>query len=427
MEINSSRQILKGGVTYYEIALPRSEAVTLIFGLRVGSRYEKNSLAGISHFLEHLFFKGTKRRPTSLAIASELDALGASYNAFTAQEATAYYVSSAAAKFGQILDVLSDMLLNPIFPAAELEKERQVIVEEINMYEDMPQSKVGEIAARLIFGRTPLGRPITGTKETIKALSREQIHNFYQKYYHAGNLVTVVAGNPRGFDWGKAIASALAPLKKLSAPGFEAHRFEPTEPQVEILGRKTDQTHLVLGVRAFNRYDPDYPALLVLNIILGGLMSSRLFEEVREKRGLAYYIRSQIDEYLDTAALIISSGVTSERLELAVKVIIAELGKLADKSITAGELKKAKDNFEGTLALQLETSRDLAWWTADSEFWWKRVRQPQEFLSEVKAVTASDVKRVAGRIFQSLNLSLAVVGPMRHHKNKDRIRKILEV
>jgi len=410
--IKFRKQQLSNGLTIITAPLKDTEAVTVLVLVGVGSRYETQKINGISHFLEHLFFKGTKKRPSTLKLSKELDALGAKYNAFTSEEVTGFFIQAAAQKFGKAWEILSDMIINPLIPEREVERERGVILEEMNMYYDTPAAYIGELAKRSVYGDTPLGRDVVGTREAIKKVSRDSIADYRDKYYTPSNMIVVVAGNTEGGDWTKAVTSVLGSGKKEKAHNYQPAQAKLSAPHAHIHNKKTDQTHLVVNLVTFPVTDPRWETLEVMSNILGGQMSSRLFIKIRERRGLAYYVRSSLNNFFDTGLLSISAGLRTSNVGEALKIIKQELRNLATKEVGKEEITRAKDNIVGHMALGLEGSFNVAEFLADQWFYEKRIRQPEEIIERYQSVTAGDIIKLAQEIVTPKNLSVTMIGPL---------------
>ena len=432
------KTILKNGLRVVTAPMKDTNTVTVIVTAGVGSKYEKKENNGISHFLEHLFFKGTKKRPKTKDISSALDAVGGEYNAFTGKEQTAYFAKVDARHFDLALDVISDIYLNSKIEEKEIEKEKGVILQEINMYEDTPMVQAGDVFEELLYGDQPAGWEIIGTKENIKSLKRPDFLKYLRENYTAPNTVVCVAGNidppnPRGGSTRAGEKKLIKNIEKIFARmpkktnGKKKKVVEKqSAPQIKIKTKKTDQTHLVLGFRARNMFHPDRFALSILANILGGTMSSRLFLSVREKLGLAYYINAGFESYTDSGYLAARAGVDTDRkkIEKALKTILGEIRKIREKKVSAGELQKAKDNFRGKMALSLESSDDIAGFLAGQELMKRKIETPAEILARVEKVSADDIMRVARETFVNEKLNLAMIGPI---EDKRFLEKILRV
>ncbi len=417
-----TRTELKNGLRVIFAPQKDSVAMTVLVLVEAGSKYESKDINGLSHFLEHMCFKGTTKRPTAMAISAELDGLGAEYNAFTSQEWTGYYAKVQHAKCDQAIDLVADMYLNPVFDPAEIEKEKGVIIEEINMYEDLPQRKVHDVFMSLLYGDQPAGWDIAGPKENIRAMNREQFLKYRGAHYVPRATAVIVAG---AFDEKKALAQLESLFGGMPA-GPKSPKIATTEaqskPEVALKFKQSDQSHLVIGCRAFAVTDERRYALDVLSDVLGGGMSSRLFQRVREQMGAAYYVKASSDLYTDHGYFAVSAGVEHNKLEIVVTAILEELAKTAAAPIPAAELRRAKDHLAGGMLLGLETSDSLANYYGAQEVLRLPLQSPDELLKKAEAVTASQVQETAQFMFKNQKLNLALIGPA---KEQERIAKIL--
>jgi len=419
------KKTFSNGTRYIFIPQPQSMATTVLILVSTGSEYESKEINGISHFLEHLCFKGTKKRPDSGLISAELDGLGAEYNAFTGNEITGYYAKAANKNFQKILDVVSDLYLNPIVDKAEMDKERGVIIEEINMYEDLPMRKVWDDLAQLMYGDQPAGRSIAGTKEIIQKLTREDIISYRNMHYVAPKTTVVVAGglsvNPETVvaEYFGSIGEGQKVLKSKTEE-------KQSEPQIFFRDKQTDQTHMVIGVRSFDLFDERRFTLSVLSDILGGSMSSRLFKKIREEMGAAYYIKSSSELFSDYGFLSIASGVDKGRLPEITEAIINELNILKKESVSEEELNKAKEHISGKLVLQLETSDELAEFYGGEEAVSGMIMTPEEILEKIRNVDSEDIKSVANEIFKNDRINLSAIGTFTD-ETKDKIKNIFKL
>jgi len=413
--------ILKNGLRL--LLVPQAGlAATVLVLVEAGSEYETKRVNGISHFLEHLVFKGTTRRPKPGTISTELDALGAEYNAFTSQEYTGYWAKVQRGKLPQVLDLVSDLYLNPIFNPEEIEKERGVVIEEINMYEDTPMRRVQELFAQLIYGDQPAGWDIAGRKEVIRKLTREDFLAYRSKHYVAPATLVVIAGSFRERDIERAARGIFGDLlrsRRVAKPGV---REVQRRPAVLARFKEVDQSHLVVGTRAFSIFDKRRYALQVLSEVLGGGMSSRLFHRVREELGAAYYVRANPELFLDHGYLEVAAGIDLTKVEIVVHAILDELKRLATDLVPPPELQKAKDHMVGNLLLGLETSDQLAGFYGGQEILTRSFIEPETLVGRIGRVRAEDVRAVARALFKDANLNLAVIGP---YKKPDLFRKIL--
>lgn len=421
--INYHKTTLSNGLRIITAPMKQTKAVTVMIGVGAGSRYEEKEQNGLSHFLEHLFFKGTKKRPTTLDITREMDAVGASYNAFTSEEETDFYVRAPSDHLDLSLDILNDILFSSKFDPREIEKEKKVILEEIKMYRDIPQRYVQDLAKELFYGQSALGRPVAGREETIKRLSQKDFFSYRDRLYTPDNLVIAVAGSQEKFDWLKEISKKLGNVGSRKEVDWQAVKEKQRKPASLVYYKKTDQAHLVLGLRSFSRHDERRPILKVINNILGDTMSSWLFTEVREKRALAYYVGSDFSEFHDVGSLCVSAGVDLKRIEEAIKVILEQFRRIK-KGISRKELERAKENLKGRLYLSLEDSFSVAEFLADQELLWEKIKTPEEIVEEVYKVKLSDIIELSQEIFRSEKLNLAIVGP---YKDKRRFDGLLKV
>lgn len=402
------------------------ESVTVLVMVGVGSRYEEKKINGLSHFLEHMAFKGTQKRPSAFDIASLIDGIGGEFNAFTSKDHTGYYVKAAKKHLPLLIDVLSDMLLHSKFDPREIEKEKGVIIEEINMYEDIPMRKIGDLYENLLYGDTKLGRDIAGIKEVIKSVKREDFISYMDRFYGPGNTVVAIAGGiPLKVDPLKgSVEKYLGEWKNKKVEKPEFVKENQSKPALLLTYKDTQQAHLCLGVRSFPLLHSGRYASGVLTNILGGGMSSRLFIEVREKRGLAYYVRANDERYIDVGNFVVQAGVDVVRIDDAIKVILDELSKIKKAKIDKKELNKAKENMKGKLILELEDSRSVAALFATSKVIEDKILTPKEIMQRVDSITLEDLQRVAGEIFRESQLNLAIIGP---YKDEERFKKLMKL
>jgi predicted Zn-dependent peptidase len=410
------------GLKLITAPLANTRAVTVLFLAGVGSRYEPKTLNGLSHFLEHMFFKGTKKRPTNLEIAKALDAVGASYNAFTAEEYTGFYVRASSVHFDLALDILFDILYQSQFAEKEIAKEKGVIAEEINLYQDTPPSYIVDVAKKLFYGEHPLGQPVTGEKEIVKKFTRNDLLAYRDNFFTPDNLIIAISGGKDNLNWQEKIHQFFDKITTKKQGDYPRVKETQTKPAMLIHPKKTDQAHLILGFRAIPRTDKRRPILKVLNNLLGENMSSRLFTEVREHRGLAYYISSEMADFQDTGAFGVAAGVDIGRAEEAIKVILEEFSKLKTTLVDQDELKRAQENLKGKLYLGLEESFAVADFLAEQALFWEKIDDPDELVKKYEKVTAQDIQKFAQEFFVPKNLNLAMIGPF---DKKDNFQKIL--
>ncbi len=419
--MNFKKKTLKNGLRIIVVPIKDAPSVTVMSMIEAGSEYETKDKNGISHFLEHMFFKGTKSRPKSIDIAKEFDGMGSVHNAFTSNEVTAYYGKSATKNFEKILDIISDMYLNPTFPEKEMQKEKGVIIEEINMYEDMPHRMVQYIFQNLLYGDTPAGWSILGPIENIKNMNREDFLNYRKAQYVAGKTMIIVAGNVNVEDAFKKIEKSFKNIEEGKIIKKRKLSETQSKPQIQVKQKETDQSHLVIGVRTFDLHDKRMPTLKVLSAVMGSGMSSRLFQKLREELGICYYVRSEINDLSDHGNFTVSAGVDRSRIEVAVKGILGEISKIKKEKVSLTELKKAKDYLIGMMYLGLESSDDVAGFFGFQEIMREKVKTPKEIEKEILAVTSEDVQRLAKEIFIDKGLNMAMVGNIKDTKPLKKI------
>jgi len=417
-------KVLKNKLNLLTVFLPSLESATVSVWIKTGSRNEKDEMLGISHFLEHMAFKGGKKYPSAKAVSEAIDQVGGEFNASTSKEVTQYYVRIRSKLIKKAFDVLSDIVLQPNLDCKEIKKEKDVIIEEMNMYEDTPVRRIWDLFEQLIFEGHPLGRDIIGTKDTLKKLERGDFISYRNEFYKSGNLLISVAG---GFD--QDLVEDLAD-KYFSAIQEGKKDFDLKKPVLEkrkisLTTKDVEQAHMILGFPAepfgsMNRYKD-----AVLNAILGSGMSSRLFLEVRERRGLAYAIRSDFERFADAGYFAVYAGVDPNKTQEAIKVILDELYGLAsgEKKIKGKELEKGKEYIKGNLALSLEDTRGVSGFFGYEQLMLGRVRSPDEVFENIDRVVCEDIYNQAKNIFRKENLKISIIGPF---KNESEFVKILE-
>jgi len=422
--MNYKKKVLKNGLRIMVVPIKGAPSVTVMSLIEAGSKYENKQNNGISHFLEHMCFKGTKKRTSAGDIAREFDAMGAQNNAFTGPEVTGYWGKAHKKHTEDMLEIIADMYLNPTFPEKDLEIEKGVIVEEINMYEDLPQILVGEVFDELLYGDQPAGWSVAGTKQNVRSFNRSDFVNYRKNHYVASATTIVVAGDVEAQDIFKKVEKYFAEISTNKKSPKKKVVEKQTGPRVKLKFKETDQTHLVLGFRAFDIYNEKNRKLKLLSTVLGNGMSSRLFQKMRDKLGICYYVRSQVDNLTDHGYLSVSAGVDSSRVEEGIKGILEELKKIRDEKIPEDELRKAKDLAIGRLYLGLESSDDMAQFYGRQEIFHKKIKTPKDIEKEIEKVTASDIQKVAREIITNKGLNLAIVGK---YKDTERFKKILRV
>lgn len=420
--MNFKKIILENGLRVVLVPQESTQAVTVLVLVGVGSRNETKEQGGISHLLEHMFFKGTEKRPNTLAIAEELDRVGGEYNAFTSKEYTGYYAKVDYKHLDLALDVVSDIFLYSKLEDEEIAKEKNVILEEIKMYQDMPMQLVGLLWEELLYGDQPAGWSIAGTPKTVSAVTRDNLINYLKNHYSAKNTLVCLAGKINGDEILVKVKNYFNGARQGDLKMKSPAREEQHRPALMIKRKKTDQSHFCLGARAYNLFHPDRYALSILSIVLGGFMSSRLWISVREKRGLAYYIRTVSQEYMDIGHLTTQAGVAHHNIEKAVEAILWEYRKIKTEKLDDAELNKAKDNIRGSLILDLESSDEVASWVAGQEILKNEILTPEEVFAKIEKVTVDDIWRVANDIFRPEKLNLAIITPTR---TKAKLQKLL--
>jgi predicted Zn-dependent peptidase len=415
------RSVLANGLRVVTAPMPEALSVTCMIMVAAGSRYETRESNGIAHFSEHMFFKGTERRPTARDIAAEVDAIGGEFNAFTGKEYTGYYVRCAAESRSLALSVLVDMIRHSKFDSGEIEREKGVIVEEMNMYFDSPRDYVDSVYESLLFGDQPLGWDVIGTKETVKAATRDTFLDYLGRWYVPSRMVVGLGGRLDGDMTAEVekLFGDLAPAETGSAQVAEIP--SPTKPRVKVHHKTSDQAHLILGTLSRPTQHPDRYVLQVLAAILGGGMSSRLFTEVRERRGLAYYIFCQNSTYAETGTLCAQAGVDLNRVDEAIETIVAEFRRIVEEPVPEAELVKAKEFLKGRLVLQLESPQGLISFGLRREVIEGGAVDPVEVLAGLDAVSLEDIKRVAGEIIGERALHLALIGPFEDSERFERL------
>lgn len=411
MQFETTYTKLSNGVRVLLVPMAGVESVTTMILVKTGSRNETDEQAGISHVLEHMVFKGTKKYPSPMAIAEAVDGIGAEQNAFTSKEYTGYYITSAAQHLPLALDIQSEMLTVPLLPQDDLDREREVIVEEINMYEDQPMAKAGEEFENLMYAGSSLGREIIGTKETVRATTSEHLRKYMGEWYYGGNVLVVIAGRVANNELRitQLVEEKLGVMKQ---GGIMDYTSAGGYGQVEAkhCHKKTEQAHFYLGVPGLSMHDPRRYALQLAQIVLGGGMSSRLFNEIREKRGLAYYVKADLDMTFDTGYLAVRAGVKLSQLAEALKVVKEEMLKLGS-TITEAELNKAKEYILGRMPLSLEESMGVAQFFGTRALIKDEVTQPSEVVAKVKSVTMKEVRAVCEALIAESQIRSVVVGP----------------
>jgi predicted Zn-dependent peptidase len=405
-----NKTTLNNGLRIITVPMTDNPSVTVLVMVEAGSKYEDKNNNGLSHFLEHMVFKGTPKRPKAIDISKELDSIGSHYNAFTSQEFTGYYAKADARHLDKIIDVVSDMYNNPLFEEEEIKKEKGVIVEEIRMYKDLPQQNVQNIFMELLYGDTPAGWNIAGTEDNVKSFTRDQFTKYRSEHYLSSSTIVIVSGSFDEKETINKIENAFSTIGTGTKSSKLAVKDSQKIPMIKAEFKETDQTHLVIGVRTFPIKDERIPAMSVLSTILGRGMSSRLFSKMRDQLGICYYVRTEHNPFTDHGFLSISAGVDNTRVKEAVVGIMEECERLKVEMISDEEMKKAKDYIAGTTMLELETSDARAEYCGYQELMKKVIDLPSNIIEKINKVTAKEVMDLARDIFVNEGLNMAMIG-----------------
>ena len=423
VETAFQKSTLDSGVRVVTSTMPHTRSVSISVFVGVGSRYEPADLAGISHVIEHLLFKGTKRRPTPNDISGAVEGVGGLINAGTEQELTVYWCKVARPYLEEVLDLLIDMVRNPLFEPAEIEKERMVLLEEQGMINDQPNYKAEALIDELLWPNHPLGRDISGTRDSVSAMTRDMILDHFAQSYAPSNTVVSVAGNVDHDQVASQVDSLCSGWASHEPPEWTPFTPSQLAPQFRLQYRKSEQTHLSIGLPGLSMNHPDRYAQGLLSVVLGEGMSSRLFLEVRERLGLAYDVHSSVSHFQDCGALVVNAGVDPKRVYAAVETILAEIGRLRD-GVPKNELEKAKRLSTGRLMLMMEDTRAVSAWMGSLELLLGRVLEIDEVISCIESVTPEDLRKVSDALLTTDRLNMAVVGPCR---GKSRLLRSLHL
>lgn len=418
------KNTLSNDLRVITVPMPQVKSATVLVLVKAGSRYENSKNNGISHFLEHMMFKGTTKRPNKSAISTLLDSIGGSFNAFTSKENTGFYVKAASEHLPLMMDVISDMVLNSIYDPAEVDRERAVITEEINGDEDDPLTRSFQLFEQTMFAPTPLAMRIAGEKETVGQISRDEIASYAQDMYHAKSMVLTVSGQIEKESTLKLATNYFGQVKSGKDHKFLPFTNSQAQPQALIYNKKTDQTHFCLGVPGVSLADERRYTAAILATILGGNMSSRLFIRIRDEMGLAYQVGSLFEEYQDTGLFVNYASVKTEKAQAAIEAILGEMSRLMTDEVTAEELKRAKDYAQGKMVLALEDTYKVAQYYGSQELLEDKIDTPEEGLKKLDKVTVEDIQTLAKDIFKTQYLNLALVGPFKEREKFETILKI---
>jgi predicted Zn-dependent peptidase len=423
-EIMYKKIILDNGLKLLVAPMKTTRIISVNVFVKIGSRYETIDNNGITHFIEHMLFRGTVRRPDMLSISKEIDAIGGDINAATAKEYSHFYVDVLDKHFEKALDVLSDILHNSRFDKSDIEIEKKTILEENRMYKDLPSRYVRELYDKLLYGRQPLGFSILGEEKILRRVSRKDILNYWGKNFVSTNTIISIAGNVNVEKVQALTNKYFGKTRRRKSTKFDPIKKEIQKKQaVSIHYKKIEQTHLCIGTRSHGRIHPDFGILKVMNIILGATMSSRLFTILRAQKGLVYSVSSFNAFFADTGSLVVNAGVGPKNVIETLEIILNEFNRLKNEDVKEGELEGAKNYLIGSLYMGLDSSSDVANYVGIQELYFKKIMLPRKLLEKFLKVTASDIRRVANDIFRKNNLNLALVGPL---KEKGKFEKILE-
>lgn len=419
-----TKKVLKNGLTLLMVPIESASSITMSIFVKAGSRYEEKQLNGISHFLEHLHFKGTKKYPSAKKLSEIVDSIGGEFNANTGKEHTQYYIRAAYEHMPLVFNVLTEMLQNPLFDEKEIEREKGVIVEEINMYKDNPQIKVESLFEETMWPQTPLGRDIAGEANLVRAMSRKDIVGYRDRFYQPTNMIIAVSGR---FD--QKQVEDLAQRQWGHIPGkvtgtFKAINGKQTAPRLAVQNKVTEQAHMIVGFKAYAYRHRNNNVLRLLSTVLGGGMSSRLFIRIRERLGLAYYVSTSFNNYLDTGNFLVQAGLKVASAHTALEVILEELRKIRDSGVSARELKKAKEYIKGKIALAMEDPHDKLEWYLGQEAFVGKVKSIKQTFDELDLVTVEQVNQVARDLIKNESLNMALIGPF---PDKSKFEKRLKL
>ncbi|MBL8012472.1 MAG: insulinase family protein [Candidatus Omnitrophica bacterium] len=418
------KSVLKNGITVVSQPFMDRNSAAIGIWVNTGGRYEHESIKGAAHFFEHMAFKGSRKYSCS-QIKEKIEGVGGALNAFTAEEQTCFYAKVPKKHFSQTFDILADIVFFPLIDKKDMEKERTVILEEIKMYHDLPQFRVMELLDGLLWPDHPLGQNLAGTPESVGGLSVADLKEFHGRHYSPGNIVVAVCGAMTHDQVEKIVGRKLAQITAQQPSSYKPALNQQSQPQVVFLRKEIEQMHVALGSLGLKTNHQDLYCLGLLNVILGGNMSSRLFNEVREKRGLAYAISSGVKAMDDTGLALIRAGVDNTKIVGAVELVLKELSKIRQNGVTADELKRAKDYFIGQFYLGLEDTMDHMLWIGETVISKDRVNKPSDVEREIRKVGLPQIKRIAQQIWDPKRLNLAVVGPL-NDPLEARLRKLMK-
>lgn len=413
MSIHSiyAKKVLPNGLTLLTVPIETASSITMSIFVKAGSRYEEKKVNGISHFLEHLHFKGSKKYPSAKLLSETVDSIGGEFNANTGKEHTQYFIRAAYEHLPLVFNVLTDMLQNPLFDEREIEREKGVIIEEINMYKDNPQIHVESLFEETLWPQTPLGRDIAGTAEVIRGIKKQDILDYRLKFYQPGNTIIAISGNFQQKQLEDLVEHHWSHLPGRKTDGYEPVVEKQSGPRLAVENKITEQAHMIVGFAAYSYKHKANYILRILTTVLGGGMSSRMFLRIRERMGLAYYVSTSFNNYLDTGDFFVQAGLKVASAPQAMEVILEELRKIRDRGISAKELKKAQEYVKGKIALAMEDPHDKLEWYLGQEAFTGQVRTIKQAFEDLDKVTVQQVEKVAEDLIQNDQLNMAIIGP----------------
>ena len=417
MKMGYRKNILANGLRVVSCRMPQRESFSLGIFIKVGGRYENNRNKGMAHFLEHLLFKGS-RNYSCRKIKESIEGVGGSLNGFTSEELTCYLVKMPSIYLEQALNILSDMVIRPELSRVEIRKERTVILEELKMYRDLPQSYVYELLDELLWPNQPLGAPIIGRVDSLLKVDRKGLLSFKHNYYNASNMIISAAGNIDEDELNKGVSKIFSALPKAGENMFIKARDRQGKARVKVFHKETEQTHMALGFKGFRRGHPLRHAVGLLHVILGANMSSRLFNEVREKRGLAYEIGTAVKRFYDTGAFLVHAGIDNRKVPDAISLILKELVKAKESLVKEGEFNRAKEFYIGQLKLGLEDTMEHMLWIGETTATLEKIYSLEEIINEVNRINKEDILKCARFLFKEDNLNLSLIGPLKGAEDK---------
>ena len=406
-----TKKVLSNGLTLLMVPIDTAASVTMSVFVKAGSRYEDKRINGISHFLEHLHFKGSKNFPSAKKLSEVVDSIGGEFNANTGKEHTQYFIRAAYEHLDLVFKVLTDMVQDPLISEKEMNRERGVIIEEINMYKDTPQFAVEALFEETLWPDTPLGRDIAGTAEVINSVTRKDVVDYRAKFYTASNTIIAVAGQFDQVKLEQLVEKHWGNLPNRKPGTYQSLKINQKSPRVSLITKQTEQAYMNLGFQGFSYRNKNNFALRLMSAVLGGGMSSRLFLRIRERLGLAYYVNTSFNNYLDAGNFLVSAGLKVKNTLQAEEIILQELRKVRDQGVSKAELSKAKEYIKGKIALAMEDPHDKLEWYLGQEAFMGRIRTIKQTFEELEKVTLDDIAKVASDIIRNDCLNLAIVGP----------------